>query len=179
MPSPYRPIPRTADLAETARMAINSSIESLRLALEEKMTAVQIECLRESRETLAEVRTIREEMHAGWASIIDTLRRPITIPSPPPVPERDALAALGVMRAKQPTLSEIVHAVDEEKLKRDGAAVANFTKAVRKGMHDGVRRGIAYAIGFLLIWLLHDLLPHARVLPTNTVAEPSLAPAAK
>ena len=176
---PYRPIQRTVELGEPARHAINAGLTGLRDELLEQLNQVRAECVREARETLAEVRTIRDETHAGWASIIESLRRPITVPSPPPMNDRDALDALGVMRRKQPTLSEIVTAVDEEKLKRDGRAVENFTKAVRKGMHDGVRKAIAWVIAGLAIWLLHDLLPHARVLPSSSTVEPagpSLAP---
>ena len=159
-------------------MAINSSLESLRVSISHEVGDIRVECLKESRQTLEEMRIMCDALiktnREGWEGVIDAMRKPITVPSPPPLhDERDALEALGVMRAKQPTLSEIVHAVDEEKLKRDGRAVENFSKAVRKGMHDGVRKGIAYAIGFLLIWMLRDLLPHARILPTSATVEPA------
>jgi hypothetical protein len=177
----YRPIPRTVELAETARMAINSSVASAHAELSDQLAEVRKECLQESRDTLAEVRSIREAIiettSQGWTAVIDAIRKPNTIPSPPPA--NDALHALGVMRQRQPTLSEIVLAVDENQLKRDGDAVQNFKKTVRKGMHEGVRKAIAWTIAGIVIWLLRDLLPHARILPNNVTAEPTMAPAGK
>lgn len=181
-PNSFRPIPSAIGLPEPVRVAINLAFE----AMTGRIDMVQVECMRESRETLVEVRsihdTIGKETRAGWESVIDAMRKPITIPSPPPNgARRDAADALGVMRARQPTLSEIVLAVDEEHLKRDGQVVADFKKAVRKGMHEGTRKAIALiipvAVAALGSWVAHDLLPHTRVLPPSTVAEPSLAPA--
>jgi hypothetical protein len=143
VPQIFRSIPSADGLPEPVRVAINYVFE----ALTERIDMVQIECMTESRETLAEVRLIRDMTREGWAGIIEQLR--------PEIP---------TVREKLPTLSE---AVNDERWKREGRMISDFKRALRGGASTGVAKALQYAVVALALWALHDLLPRARIIPTT------------